>query len=135
TVQAFWLPNDEYEPRWPLDMRKVVDHDAADLDALRAAHEAYFADIDGMVNALNAELGSPVLRVVPVGQAVLALREKIVAGEAPGITKQSELFIDSWGHITAPVWALNAYCHYAVIYGRSPVGLPMPSMPPIIAKV
>ena len=27
----------------------------------------------------------------------------------------------------APIVALNAYCHYAVVYKRSPVGLPMPS--------
>jgi len=31
-----------------------------------------------------------------------------------------------WGHPTTPLKVLAAYCHYAVIYRRSPVGLPMP---------
>jgi len=62
-----------------------------------------------------------------VGQAVVALREKIVAGECPGIKQQAELFRDHWGHPTAPVQVLAAYCHFAVIYRRSPVGLPLPA--------
>ena len=32
------------------------------------------------------------------------------------------------GHAQAPLMALNAYCHYAVIYRRSPVGLPVPNV-------
>jgi hypothetical protein len=38
------------------------------------------------------------------------------------------LFADNIGHPTAPVQALNAYLHFAVIYGRSPVGLPIPGV-------
>ena len=68
---------------------------------------------------------------VPAGQAVVALREKVVAGKAHGLAKQSELFRDSWGHPTQPVQVLATYCHFAVIYRRSPVGLPLPS---ILAK-
>lgn len=45
-----------------------------------------------------------------VGQAVLALREKIIKGKAPGIAKQSELFTDQLGHT------------------RSPIGLPVPAV-------
>ena len=48
--------------------------------------------------------------------------------EIPGLTRQAELFADNIGHPTAPLQALNAYLHFAVIYGRSPVGLPIPSV-------
>jgi hypothetical protein len=63
--------------------------------------------------------------VVPVAQAVIALREKIIAGQAPGIEKQSDLFADGGGHPKPVLQALTAYCHYAVIYHRNPVGLPV----------
>ena len=48
--------------------------------------------------------------------------------DIPGLTKQAELFLDNIGHPTAPVQAMNAYLHFAVIYGRSPVGLPIPTV-------
>lgn len=41
-----------------------------------------------------------------VGQAVLALREKIIKGKAPGIAKQSELFTDQLGHTRSQIQAL-----------------------------
>ena len=44
--------------------------------------------------------------------------------KAPGVTKQGDLFTDAIGHATSPLQMLTAYCHYAVIYRRSPVGLP-----------
>jgi len=128
TVQEFWLPNDSYEPVYPLRVNKepVVDHDAASLPELRACQAAYLHDVGEYVRGVNRRLGHEAIRIVPVGQATLALREKIVAGEAPGIEKQSELFLDPWGHPADPLRVLSSYCHFAVIYGQSPVGLPMP---------
>ena len=128
TVQEYWLPNDEYVPVYPLQTKKKVDHNATDLAALGKAQQKYDHDIEEHVNALNQKLGKPAIFVVPVGRAVVALREKIVAGEAPGIASQAELFRDSWGHPTQPIQALAAYCHFAVIYKRSPVGLPRPAV-------
>lgn len=126
TVQEYWLPNDEYNPVWPLDTKKVVDHNATDLAALREANARYERDIEAAVRALNERLGKNAIVVVPVGAASIALREKIVAGRAPGLKVQWRLFTDSWGHPTTPLKVLAAYCHFAVIYGRSPVGLGMP---------
>jgi hypothetical protein len=77
---------------------------------------------------LNKKLGKETLFIVPVGQAVIALREKIIAGEAPGLNKQDDLFFDAIGHGKAPLQALAVYCHFAVIYQRSPVGLPVPAV-------
>ena len=128
TVQEFWLPNDTYEPVYPLDVGKkpTVDHNAATIPELRKHYEAYFHDVDNYVRNVNQKLGKDAVLIVPVGQATLALREKIVAGQAPGIETQAELFRDPWGHPTAPLEVLSGYCHFADIYRRSPVGLPMP---------
>ncbi len=128
TVQEYWLPNDEYNPVYPLDTRKQVDHNAATMPALRKSHDAYFQDMDEAVRAVNRKLGKDVVFIVPAGQAVLALREKIIAGEVPALKTQTELFRDNWGHPTVPVQVLAAYCHFAVIYQRSPVGLPLPTV-------
>ena len=80
--------------------------------------------MEDYVRALNVELGQPAVGIVPDAQATLALRERIMAGTAPGLTKQADLFTDAWGHPTPPLKALSAYCHFAVIYRRDPQGLP-----------
>lgn len=127
TVQEFWLPNDEYVPVYPLQVRKTpkVDHDATDLAELRKAQARYDHDMDEYCRDINKRLGRDVIVTVPVGQAAVALREKIVAGRAPGLKKQWDLFRDPWGHPQAPLQVLDGYCHFAVIYRRSPVGLPV----------
>lgn len=61
-----------------------------------------------------------------VGQTLIALRELIRAGRAPGLRSEKELFTDDLGHPALPVQVLAAYGHSAVIYRRSPIGLPMP---------
>lgn len=131
TIQEYWLPNDEYNPVYPLDTRKKVDHNATQIPVLREAQNRYDHDIDEHAKSLNQKLGKDVIVTVPVGQAVVALREKIVAGQCPGIKTQTELFTDSWGHVFHHVKLLSAYCHFAVIYQRTPVGLPVP---PQLAK-
>jgi hypothetical protein len=54
------------------------------------------------------------------------LRTKIIQGEFPGLEQQAQLFADFIGHPTAALTTLNLYCHFAVLYGQSPVGLAMP---------
>lgn len=107
TVQEFWLPFDQYEPH-NYDPPKIpppakVDHNAATVDSLRAMHKRYFDEMNEHVEAVNRKLGKPVLAVVPMGQAVIALREKIIAGEMPGLKSQEDLFTDALGHPTAPL--------------------------------
>jgi hypothetical protein len=58
----------------------------------------------------------------------MALRARIHKKEMPGLTSQAELFRDPISHPAPPLEALNTYLHFAVIYGRSPVGLPMPGL-------
>ena len=126
TIQEFWLPYDTYD----LSRKKVepLDRNAFSGEELRKRHEPYFKSMDEHVRELNQKYPKPVLAVVPVGQAVIALREKIIAGQAPGLQTQAELFTDGIGHVRAPVQALTAYCHFAVIYRKSPVGLPLPAV-------
>jgi hypothetical protein len=126
-VQEFWLPNDTYHPVYPLETRKKVDHNATQIEELRKQQSLYDHDMEEYVRGVNRRLGKDVIQIVPVGQAAVALREKIVAGEAPGLTAQWDLFRDTWGHAQAPLRVLSGYCHFAVIYRRSPVGLPVPS--------
>ncbi len=126
TVQEYWMPNDEYEPVYPLQTRKKVDHNATDIAKLRDATQRYAKDIEDLVRGINQRLGKDAVLIVPVGMAAVTLREKILKGEAPGLKQQGDLFRDTWGHAQPPLQILSSYCHYAVIYRKSPVGLPMP---------
>ena len=76
---------------------------------------------------LNEAVGSEAVHIVPVGDAVFALREHIAKGTAPGLPKQTDLFRDDIGHPREPLAELVSYCHFAAITGRSPVGLPVPA--------
>ena len=116
TIQEFWLPSDRAGGDW----------NAASIDHLLEIHHQYFTTMDQYVIDFNKKLHKPVLFVVPVGQAVIALREKIITGQATSLQQQSDLFTDKRGHPTPPLKALVSYCHFAVIYRRSPVGLPIP---------
>lgn len=126
TVQEYWMPNDEYEPVYPLQTKKKVDHNTTDLAKLRDATQRYAKDIEDYVKGINQRLGKDAVLIVPVGMAAVTLREKIVKGEALGLKQQSELFRDNWGHAKLPLQLLSSYCHFAVIYRKSPVGLPVP---------
>lgn len=124
-VQENWLPFDIYDVTFKV-RPKTVDHNAPTGEQLWKLHEPYFTGIDEHVRELNKKLGKEAVYVTPVGQAVVALREKIIAGQAPGIKTQEDLFTDAIGHAKGPIMALNGYCHYAVVYRKSPIGLPVP---------
>lgn len=125
-VQPIWLRADIYEPTMKRPAK--VDHNAITIEELRERHAVYFKEMDAHIRELNKKLGKTVLYIAPAPQAVIALREKIVAGQAPGLKMQSDLFTDATGHGTPPLKALVGYCDFAVIYRRSPVGLPVPSI-------
>jgi hypothetical protein len=82
------------------------------------------------IKKINEELGKgkTVAYLVPTAQAHNALRTLIYKKEMPGMTDQQQVFIDPIGHPTAPVITLNAYLHFAVLYQRSPIGLPVPTI-------
>ena len=127
TLQENWLPFDIFDVTFKLRPANV-DHNAISFEQLKKLHQPYFDGLDEHVRELNKQMGKEVVFAVPVGQAVNALREKVIAGLTPGIKTQEDLFSDPLGHVKGHVMALNAYCHYAVIYRKSPVGLPVPSI-------
>lgn len=137
TMMEFWLPFDNYEPRnyshgpagSPTEYIKppaTVDHSVAKIEDLRKIHQRYFDEMDEHVRAVNKKMEKQVVFVVPAGQAVLALREKIVAGKVPGLKVQRDLFTDNLGHPKPALSVLMGYLHYAVIYRKNPAGLPAP---------
>lgn len=136
-VQENWLPWDFYDADLVAKVGPQVafkappgkvDHNAPTSESLRKMHAIYFKTIDDHVAELNKKYETKAVRVAPVGQAIVKLREKIIAGEAPGLKQQNDLFTDPIGHAKAPLQALVAYCYYASIYERSPVGLPAPAV-------
>ena len=127
TLQQNWVPYEDPAIWLSRTRPKSVDRDGKTVAQLRAMHEPYFQMIEGHVRELNARIPAAKIAIVPSGEAVIALRDKVIRGEAPGVRTQSELFTDVLGHPGPQIRVLSAYCHFAVIYHRSPVGLPVNS--------
>jgi hypothetical protein len=125
-LQASWMLSDGQSKGFTTASR-----DTADPAELRKTWESlYYVPLRKQVKSINdahaQKLRRPVVLIVPAGEALLRLRERVAKGEVPGIAKQSDLYRDASGHGGPPMGVLTAYCHFAVIYGRSPVGLPVP---------
>ena len=125
-VQSSWAPRDGKETDFSNAMRDAVT--AEEARQMRVLHlENWLKPMEAQVKALNEGVGKPAVCIVPVSDAVYALRALVAEGKAPGITRQSELFRDDLGHPTAPIILLTTYCHFAAIHRQSPVGLPVPT--------
>ena len=127
-VQLSWMPGDGATPQEKVKTNE--ERDTRPLEIPRAAHERWKGQLEPQLRALNAKYRREIINAAPAGDAVLKLRELIIAGKVPGITKQSELFTDAGGHGKAPVVMLVSYCNFACIYRVSPVGLndPQPEL-------
>ena len=124
-VQHSWMPWDGWEGTDKI--AKNEDRDTRSLDIVRAANLKWRTNLVAQIAGLNKGLGREAICIVPVGDAVMKLRELIAAGKAPGLTKQTDLFTDQIGHGKEPILALATYCNFACIYGVSPVGLKVPN--------
>jgi len=127
TLQQNWVPFEDPDIWMAKVKPKSIDRDTRTVADLRAKHDPYFKLIEDHVKELNGRIPAAKIAIVPSGEAVIALRDKVIRGEAPGIKTQNELFTDVLGHPGPQIRVLSAYCHYAVIYRRSPVGLPVVS--------
>jgi hypothetical protein len=72
--------------------------------------------------------------IIPVADAVMKMRRLVVAGQLPGVTKQSHLFCDKEvepfardDHGASHIAVLTVYCAHAAIYRKSPEGMPVPA--------
>ena len=126
-VQASWPTRDGTTGKFANENRN-----AATVESLRRQNEAHrsswLVKLEAQVRALNATAGHEAVFLVPVSDAVFALRERVAQGTAPGLAKQTDLFRDDLGHPQPPLALLVTYCHFAAIHGRSPVGLPVPAL-------
>jgi hypothetical protein len=118
-VQQSWVPGDFLQQR----ISNNAQRDETDLKKLRADQATWRGQMEEQAKAINANAGRDAVTIVPVGDGVVRLRELIAEGKVPGLAKQSELFTDTIGHVNAPVQLLTAYCNFACITGRSPVGI------------
>jgi hypothetical protein len=127
-VQASWPAKDG---NLTGDFHNIMRNNATveSLHTLRdSQREQWNTKLEAQVTALNTAMGREAVFIVPVGDAVCALRERIIEGKAPGITKQADLFKDDLGHPMPPLAVLVTYCHFAAIHQRSPAGLPVPAI-------
>jgi hypothetical protein len=100
-----------------------AERDTRPLEQLKQAMESLRPTFEKQINDVNQKVGRQVVTVAPVALALYRLREKVAHGEVPGIAKQSDLFRDPLGHGKEVVEGLAAYCNFATIYRKSPVGL------------
>jgi hypothetical protein len=126
TVQISWGGWDIDNQDFPKGQTAKVDWEKSP-EQLNKLYMRNIKAAEEQADDINKKVGKKVLFLVPSAQSVVALRTKIYNKELPSLTKQGELYRDAMSHPTAPLEVVNAYLHYAVIYGQSPVGLPMPS--------
>jgi alpha-glucosidase len=127
TVQISWGGWDIDNQDFPKGATFKVDREKTP-EQLKKLYERNIKAAEAQADEINKKVGKKVLCLVPSAQAVVALRIKIYNKEMPGLKTQAELFKDPLCHPAPPLEVLNTYLHFAVIYGVSPVSLPMPSV-------
>lgn len=120
-VQVSWaaFDSDGLKPM----IRDNRERDTKTLADIEHLLDVFHVILELQATQINKQHGRQVVTLAPVGTAVVKLRAKVIAGEAPGIKRQSDLFSDPIGHAQPAIVALCSYVNYATIYGKSPVGL------------
>jgi hypothetical protein len=126
-VQISWGGWDIDNQDFPKGAANRVDRNKTP-EQLKKLYERNIQAAEAQADEINKKVGKRALYLAPSAQALVALRTRIYNKEMPGLTTQGELFKDPISHPAPPLEALNTYLHFAVIYGQSPVGLPMPSL-------
>lgn len=126
-VQLSWGGGDTDNQDFPKGSWDKVDRNKTP-DQLKKLYERNIQAGQAQADALNKKYGQGqrILTLVPTAQALVTLRTKIYQQQMPGLKTQDELFVDA-AHPSPPLEALNTYLHFAVLYGKSPVGLPVTS--------
>jgi hypothetical protein len=125
-LQASWPARDGHQDKgFKNEQRDAMTPE--ELKDMRTQHHSQWRTrLEEQARTLNTATGREAVHIIPVSDAVISLRECIVQGKAPGITRQSALFRDPLGHPEPVLATLVTYCHFATIYQRSPEGLPVP---------
>lgn len=129
TVQISWGGWDIDNQDFPKGSSFKVDREKSP-EQLKKLYERNIKAAEAQADDINKKYGKgkKILLLVPSAQAVVVLRTRIFNKEMPGLTNQGELFRDPISHPAPPLETLNTYLHHAVIYGQSPIGLPMPGL-------
>ena len=124
-VQLSWGGGDTDNQDFPKGSWDNVDRDKTP-DQLKRLYERNIRAGEAQADDINRKYGNGqrIMTLVPTSQALVELRTRIYEKRMPGLNNQGELFVDA-AHPSPPLEALNTYLHFAVLYGKSPVGLPM----------
>lgn len=115
-VQASWMTWDGLGK----DGITNAERDLRPVSEIRDRTERHVAAIRAQLQATNARLGREVCTIVPVGPAVVHLRERIAEGTLPGFERPSQLFVDDLGHTTAAIQHVCAYLYFAAVFRQDP---------------
>jgi hypothetical protein len=102
-----------------------------DLKTLNTTCENAFNDQIKKINEkykADEKIAREVAFIIPTSEGNTELRTLIIKKEFPGLDKQSDLFADQIGHPKPVLWTFNSYMHFACIYGKSPIGMPIPAV-------
>jgi beta-xylosidase/alpha-L-arabinofuranosidase len=124
-VQLSWGGGDTDNQDFPKGAWDSADRNKTP-EQLRQLYARNIRAGEEQAEAINRKYGKGkrIMTLVPTAQALVELRTRIYEKRMPGLNNQGELFVDA-AHPSPPLEALNTYLHYAVLYGKSPVGLPM----------
>jgi hypothetical protein len=127
-IQLSWGGGDIDNQDFPKGAFENVDKEKTP-EQLKGLFERNIKAGEDQANELNRKYGNgrKIVALVPSAQAMVELRTRIAQMDWPGLSRQGELFVDAV-HPSPPMEALNTYLHFAVLYGKSPVGLPMPNL-------
>ena len=126
-----------------------AERDTRPVSEIRDRTAKHMEEIRTQLRATNARIGREVCTLIPVGTAVVRLRELIVEGALPGFAKPSQLFVDDLGHTTAAIHQLCAYLYFSAVFHRDPrevpglgnngwtkaMGTPHPDLGPLLKKI
>ncbi len=114
-VYAAWPPRTDFSATWT---SAVIDDDATPT----VAAQAYFAHL---INRLRAATDAKVY-LIPVGEVLHDLDQRLLAGAVPGLTSIAQLYRDDV-HLTHDLGRFVAgLTTYATLYASDPVGLVKP---------
>jgi hypothetical protein len=119
-VQGSWLTWDGLGK----DGIKNAERDTRPVSEIRDRTARHMQEIRAQLRAIHQRVGRRVCTFIPVGTAVVRLRELIAEGKLPGFEKPSQLFHDDVGHGKAVISQLVNYMYFIALFQRDPRGLP-----------
>jgi hypothetical protein len=119
-VQGSWMTWDGLGK----DGIKNAERDQRPVAEIRERNAQHMAAIRSQLRDTNRRVGREVCTLIPVGTAVVRLRELIADGKLPGIERPSQLFNDDIGHGSPAIPQLTTYLYYVALFHRDPSPLP-----------